>query len=506
MTTEFEHAGLDFTRDLCSAIERYTASAVKLNPIAYVYRGVQLRYAVERQLYIQCVNSVGLFHRYLASQGVEPKDTVTPALNSIENDIAHFLFEKDLLEGPPPKRVVRWLAGVARRALGRIPRLLSLDRKLSPETQGTDVLIHVVNLKFVRYLAPITRLLQPNSFVYLATAGSTLSEQLRSDGYPTVNSTIEHSIDEGIFYSQALSEFPQLMLDAGATLTALQALQPKCVVVVEGNAPMDALTADVCRLLGIPCYCVQQGWSPYIHNGFRNLDYTDMFVWGPRFAERLRSHNPRQRFSLTGNHAIGRCPPPLIARQIKGLSFFLQAPCALLSDSTYNVFVNLIASVAKSHPQVRIMVREHPSYPMPIEMRQKFESCTNVHFSIPEKESLLEIIAASDMVISIFSTVLLEALAMGVVPMFCSIGAIRNYEPDLVSAGAAIEAHSVPEALRIIHEVIAEPKRLMPIREAISKIADDFFCTGNAAEAIASRLTGSNRISHLLTPRISLPN
>ena len=120
MTTAFEHLGLDFTRDLCSAIERYTANAVELNPIAYVYRGVHLRYAVERQIYIQCVNSAGLFHRYLASQGLEITGTVTPALNSIENDIALFLFGKDLFEGPPPKRVLHRLAGVASCVLGRL--------------------------------------------------------------------------------------------------------------------------------------------------------------------------------------------------------------------------------------------------------------------------------------------------------------------------------------------------------------------------------------------------
>jgi hypothetical protein len=313
-----------------------------------------------------------------------------------------------------------------------------------------------------------------------------------SEGHPIVNAPTKQSIYQRVFCSAALSDFPQLLIDADATLNALQTLQPKCVTVVEGNAPMDSITSEACRLLDIPCYCVQQGWSPYVHSGFRNLDYTEMFVWGSHFAKRLRPHNPRQRFSVTGNHTIDHRSLPSSVQQVRALSFFLQAPCALLSANTYNEFVNLILDVAKSHPHVRVMIREHPSYPVTLKIRKRFESFTNVHLSIPANEPLTEIIAASDMVVSIFSTVLLEALAVGVVPMICSIGAIRRYEPDLVSTGAAIEVHSVSEAMRVIHKVIEEPERLAPIREAISNITDDYFCTGNAAAAIASRLEGKS--------------
>ena len=67
MTLDFGSYGLDYTDKLCAAIERYTASEVRLNSEAYVYRGIQLRYAVERLLYIRCINSKPLFQHYLAS-------------------------------------------------------------------------------------------------------------------------------------------------------------------------------------------------------------------------------------------------------------------------------------------------------------------------------------------------------------------------------------------------------------------------------------------------------
>ena len=65
----------------------------------------------------------------------------------------------------------------------------------------------------------------------------------------------------------ATAGFAHILHEADVTLAALQALRPASVVVVEGNAPLDVVTAEACRVLGIPCFCVQQGWSPYVHTG-----------------------------------------------------------------------------------------------------------------------------------------------------------------------------------------------------------------------------------------------
>ncbi len=489
MTTEFEHLGLDFTRDLCTAIENYTASTVGLDPFAYVHDGMNLRYAVERHLYIKCVNSAGLFNRYLMSRDVESNVMSPNSLDPLETDIAHFLFRKNLLRGYPRKRTVRWLLGTARSVVKMLFLQLSADTKSRPVDANIDILFNVVNLKFARYLAPVAQKLNPGSFAYLITMDTALGEQLELGGYPIVEFPTRPSAFGNVRYSYPLSHFRPLMHIANATLTALQTLQPKCVVVVEGNAPSDVITSEAAQLLGIPCYCIQQGWSPFVHNGFRNLHFTEMFVWGPRFAELLRPHNPKQLFRVTGNHAIDPCPTPRTApHAINSLGFFLQAPCVLLSGSSYDAFLELIVSVARSHPQVKVIVREHPSFPLPSIKRQIFENLPNIRFSMPAKESLAHLIASSDMVISVFSTVLLEALAMGVVPLICSIGAMQKYDPDIAAIGGALEVHSVADAHRTIGEVIANPERLVPIRDTIRRISEDFFSHGNAAEAIAARL------------------
>ena len=56
----------------------------------------------------------------------------------------------------------------------------------------------------------------------------------------------------------------------------------------------------------ISCLCIQQGWSPIVHNGFRNMSFSAMLTWGEGFAELLRPHNPAQRFVVTGSPVFDR--------------------------------------------------------------------------------------------------------------------------------------------------------------------------------------------------------
>jgi hypothetical protein len=492
MAIDFGSHGLDYTRELCRAIERYTASAVRRDSHAYVYRGMQLRYAVERMLYIQGINSDALFRHYLARVSVAPAAAL-PGLNAVESDIAFFLCNQRAADDHPPRRIGRWLLETARRAYGWLRRRRPRARLAQIPVQRRDILIHVVNARFADYLAPVTRELEPGSYAYLVTSDVGLCEQLTQRGLPVVDVPTEGSLLQSVFCSYALSDFLQLMHDADATLAALRVLHPRCVLVAEGNAPMDVITAEACRLLGIPCYCVQQGWSPYVHSGFRNMSFTEMFVWGPRFAELLRPYNAGQVFRVTGSHALKTAGASLARDRVNTLSFFLQAPCALLGVQAYEDFVDLIVGVAQAYPHVRVIVREHPVYPLPDESRQKLQGCSNVHFSIPTVEPLAEVIAASDLVISVFSTVLLEAMAMNVVPLICSIGAMRHYEPAIAAAGAAIEVQSVADARRAIDQVIAEPARLASIRESISKISAEFFSPEDAAKTIAARLSSAGR-------------
>lgn len=478
--------GYTFTRDLCRAIEQYTADAVARNSRAFEHRGLNLRFAVERQLYIDGINSAPLFAWYVATQEggtvPEPQDGTAARLagcfpGRAENAPA----PEERPAHSRPYLALRWL-------YGRLRRIRHLRRAAPRGHRSAPVLFHVVHPKFARYLAPVTRRMPEGAYAYLVATDPALATPLAAIGEPMVAWPPAETSLRAALAPDTLQPFPGLLAAADSTLAALRALRPECVVAVEGNAPLDCVTSEACRHLGIKSYCVQQGWSPYVHSGFRNLAFDHMFVWGPAFAELLRPYNPAQSFIVSGSHAVcSRSPDAAVAKPTV-ISFFLQAPCAFLSSEAYDAFVQLVMDCAVEHPSATFVAREHPSYPVPSKMRRALEALPNVVFSDPARQPMADLVQDSTLVVSVFSTVLLEAMAMRVLPLICSIGSLPRYEPDLAAEGAAIEVFSVSAARSVIRDIVANPAVALQYQEQLGRTSEQFFSSENAAKVIASRL------------------
>lgn len=496
MPIDFGHHGLNYTHDLCKAIEQYTAREVEKNPEAFKYRDIQLRYAVERWLYIQCINSEALFQHYLTHQFGIFTHSKLSAMNDFESDVALFLPNTKLPKKQLAKRRVLWLLKITKRTISWLIYRLKKRKEAKSISLQSEVLFHIVNVKFARYLEPITGLLAHETYAFLNTNDVQLGKKLSKSGYSVINYFSENT-DTKPYFSLALSEFTQLIRYTDSLLVALRETKPACVVVVEGNAPSDAITAEICHLLNIPCFCIQHGWSPYSHNGFRNMNFTEMFVWGPQFAELLRPYNPKQTFRVTGTHNAKRNHLTSTRERIETLSFFLQAPCALLGFKAYKEFVDLTLEVARAHPEIKVIVRSHLSYSIPHELQKKLIACHNIYLSNPATEPVTDVIVTSDLVISVFSTVLLEAMGMGVAPLICSIGAMREYEPDIASTGAAIEVHSIAEARRTIDNLIATPERLVEVKNCIRQISKNYFINEDGAKVIVRLLQSATNVGNL---------
>ena len=56
--------GYQYTLDICEAISLYTSKICTIDKHAFKYRGSDLRYAIERCLYIKCINSKKLFTKF----------------------------------------------------------------------------------------------------------------------------------------------------------------------------------------------------------------------------------------------------------------------------------------------------------------------------------------------------------------------------------------------------------------------------------------------------------
>ncbi|MCI1279427.1 MAG: hypothetical protein LKG23_10645 [Nitrospira sp.] len=496
MPIDFGQLGFAYTLDLCTAIEKYTARETARNHSAFQYRGMDLRYAVERYLYIRCVNSETLFAFYAGLSGSAHAQSAQP-MDFVVAKVAHeFIGASTQMIPFHPLPLQGW--SMLRWLYGQLRERCSPAQRPMPATAEAHVpiLFHVVHQKFASYLRPVVRHLTRNDYAYLVSENANLASAMEALGEPYLFGSRSTATLRSVFLGSTLRGFHGLVEAADRVLSAIRRIRPRCVVVVEGNAPLDSITAEVCRLLNVPTLCVQQGWSPVVHSGFRNMSFDDMFVWGEAIENLLQPFNPRQRFTVTGSHALHARGPDREGSNVGALviSFFLQAPCALLSARGYEDFIGLIIGCAASHSAVRFIVREHPSYPVPARLRAKLQM-DNIRFSAASSEMLGEVIRASSLVVSVFSTVLLEAIALDTVPLICSIGSLPHYEPDLARLGAAIEVSSLADAREVIDKVVRDAGYLAPYKDRLAVVSARYFRSVDAGRAISDRIKAVAGIS-----------
>jgi len=480
MSIDFGQDGFDYTRDLCDAIERYTTAVLARAPNGFHYRGLDLLPAIQRRLYIHCINSAALFAHY----GAGDRAKSLPQLDALDSLVAPFLAGGTPALPAAPSHQAAHLT--ARRFYGFLRARLRTRTARPTAVVRQQILFHIGNPKFARYLNEVTAELAEGSYSFLTTGDEGLARQLQQQGRPCLHWPDRGADVWSVIASRDLAPFEALVHEAARLLEAIGHLKPACVVVVEGNAPADALMAEVCRQLDVPCYCIQQGWSPYVHTGFRHMRFTEMMVWGQSFADMLAPFNPGQHFTVTGSHVLH--PRAKSAETRRVFSFFLQAPCALLGYKEFEAFVTLAEDLATDLPHAQFVIREHPGYPLQTDRKHALSRLANVRFSDPAQESLSDLISQSALVISVFSTVLLEALALDVPSLVCSIGAMKSYQPDIASLGVAREVFSIDEAREVLTRLIISPALLDDMKQHIPAVKARFFSPGPAAPVIAAIL------------------
>ena len=478
---------------LCQAIESWTDNAEVNNPAAFKYRGANLKYAVERSLYFSFSKSEFLYSFF--TQWMHEKLPETIAFSTkLERDLALYLYKKKL---PPSRLRVHSLASLhhLRSWTEHWARYLLRQLHPSPEldTKESKILIHVIHEKFVRYLQPITDCL-PVPFNYLVyPSRKSLKPFLSQQGIPFIDSNGLGEFSTIYNPGKVLANFLPIIRYYDRLYASLSQLQPKCMLLVEGNSPPDEIINQVCLQLSIPVVCLQQGWSPIIHNGFRNMSYTKMLVWGEGFAELLQTYNPKQKFIVTGSHVISS---ELQVRQLsqavdrKAISFFLQSPNdRLVTKNGWGKLIELIEWSASEFKEIPILVREHPIYPLPRKECMEILKFSNVRLVPPSDYSLVEVFSISCLSIAIYSTTILESIAAGVLPMIFNLTSMPALYPDIHAAGAGIEVKSLEAAKKTIRRLLTEADVYQQFEPKMKQFQAKYFYQGKNKERIIEEIT-----------------
>lgn len=216
----------------------------------------------------------------------------------------------------------------------------------------------------------------------------------------------------------------------------LEALQPEGILVLEGCHYQEQILAIVAQKLGIPDIGLQQGWPSFMHTMFRRFPYSYYLIWGKGLVGHWQEYNPDTQFIPTGYlyDVRKKCG--------SAITFFLQSPRFLSDDNYFKQMVSLIEETAERYPEREIGVREHPEYRLGIETVQALLKHSNVR--IMSDLPLADVFAQTQIVVSHFSSVLMEGMVHNCIPLVFDPTQGSRYNPDVEALGLGCVAYDQP--------------------------------------------------------------
>lgn len=440
------------------------------------YDGLDLSFAFSRLVFFDCLRDEALYRRYARMRG----RPVPPGSDRFAYEAAYLLArdwfgarQADAM-APLSLRVHRWLKPL---------RLLSGRRWFVPRVAPPghhDVVFFARSVRFARFFAPMADALKSRCAFLVMDDNEDVKAWLAERGYASL---LCRAAGPGLRpMNSLLARFmPGLLLQAEELDAVLRAARPGVVVLPEGNAADDEVINRVARRAGIPVVCMQQGWAPFVHTGFRDMSYAAMLVWGEEFAELLRPFNPDQPFIAAGNYHvpdIAAVPPA----KRRGVAFFCPGEGGWLDDEDEAQLVRLAVKLAAFAPDEPIYVRPHPTTPLSAAMMRELSAQPNIQVSDSRQEPLGEVLAKARISVSVYSSTILESAAAGIVPVIFNITSLPRYSPDLDADGTGIEVDAFDAGFDALVRLLTVPGEIERFETGLAQFQRRYFAArGQAA-------------------------
>jgi hypothetical protein len=459
-----------FQLALTDAIADYVRELRRAQLRALSYRGADFGRAIAVNLYFRLVNDPHLrsaYTRAAAGENVSEDPDAIPV-----STVAYWALRQMLGRHarPTPRRLKEYVTQSLTIGRAHLPAEAPLAHR-----RGT-VLILALSRRFFVYLLPVRRMLGPDA-AWLVPAGAAWADEAAARGERIVPfGEKEGAHPEAPLTAPLAAYWRELALRFDTFRHILEQEAPAAVMVAEGNQPDDEILARAGQTLGVRSVCIQQGWSPIIHAGFRNMRYDDFCVWGPEFARLLQPENPHQRFAVTGSH---RVEPhlPTQSHDKRAIAFFLQNSSLLITERAWREMLDFLRWTAAHWPEREILVREHPATPLTAQEQSTLATQPNIVFCPAAAVPLDAVLQRTGIAVAFYSTTLIEALAYDAAPLIINITGAPHYVPDLAAMGAGAEVKGF-EAARtaLIRLCEGEPA----VRSRIPAILPRFFACSSA--------------------------
>ena len=163
---------------------------------------------------------------------------------------------------------------------------------------------------------------------------------------------------------------------------------------------------------------------------------------------------------------------------------------ANISQHDYTTVVIVVDRVLRSTQNVNVLVRMHPSDTAKDfrELEKRWKGRVRVTRS--QDYPLAAVLAASTLVVGLYSTVLSEAVAFGVLPVVIRLGPQHRIFPSPEESGAAVLATNSDEAVGAISELAHDSEKRASYAVQMADFARAYFgpMDGRAVERIAQHI------------------
>jgi hypothetical protein len=439
--------------ELTEAIESYVDQLGRSEFRALIYRGVDLSRLISIELYFRLINDSQLRHAFAKYKNGE---VLSDDPSEIPISIAANWILRQMLGRERGfrslKRAVAYCVNSIRSAVAQGNEWSGRKIGALP-IRSNKVMFLALSDRFADYLSPIKEQIAAD-VVWLVPAGGSAAGRFRESGEDFLEYSSESKQPRFSMTRAIASHWPEPAALLDEFVDILTENKPRSVVVVEGNHPEDELLARAAEIAGVRSICLQQGWSPIVHAGFRQMRFDRFCVWGEKFGRLLQPFNPQQKFVVTGNFRVGARGAQK-REGVGAVSFFLQNGALMISPSAWKGMLEFIRWTADRFLDQKVLIREHPATPLTKDERALFSAHGNIEFCPSSGGSLREVLARTRVAVSFYSTTLIEALAHNAVPLIVNITGAPHHNPDLAALGVGMEVHDFCAARNAINRLLS---------------------------------------------------
>lgn len=281
------------------------------------------------------------------------------------------------------------------------------------EKSDADFLVFVTNKKFFSFVKPIKETLESQG----KKVEFLLWDKIDSEGTNATHlpKTEFPSFDKNYFQYHGFTT----LIDRARGFLPL--LKNKKLILIEGDLEAQHILGLLGKDNNFKTYCMQWGFfgKTVTKPGWRNMPYDKLLVWGDFFAENFKAFNPGMEVVSCGHPSLKE---NTITEKGKVILFAVQKEFGEhITKQDVVDFIHFAARIAKEMPDYKIIVRSHPDFAIPENIRQEYQSVENIIWHDYQNFSLNQSFDDAKYCVSISSTVSLESIAYGCYPVYLKI-------------------------------------------------------------------------------------